>query len=63
MKVLNPLAILDIRLLPGNVLDVMRVHQAHFDLAPFQDLKERNPVDAGGLHRDRSNPELLEQVG
>ncbi len=62
MEVLNPLAVLDVGLLTRHILNVLRVNQAHFNLALLQNLKKRNPVNASGLHRDRLNLALLKPV-
>jgi hypothetical protein len=34
----------------------------HLELAGFQDLEQRNPVDAGGLHRHCFDPAAVEPV-
>ena len=47
MQILQPLAIDDIALAPGYMLDMLRIHQAHLKASLFQDLKQRHPVDAG----------------
>jgi hypothetical protein len=35
MEILQPLAIDDIALAPGNVFDMMSIHQAHLQAGPF----------------------------
>src|SRR5271157_2748614 len=62
MKVLNPLAILNIGLSAGHVLDVMGVDQPHIDLALLQYLEQWDPVHSGRLHRHGSNLALLKPV-
>jgi hypothetical protein len=47
---LEPLAILDVRLPPRDVLDVAGVHQADLKLPLLQDLVEGDPVHPGGFH-------------
>jgi hypothetical protein len=42
---------------------VPRVHQVHLKAARVQDLVQRNPIDAGGLHGDGRDPTVLEPVG
>jgi len=41
---------------------VPRIHQIHVDPARVEDLVERNPVDAGGLHRDGGHTTLLQPL-
>jgi hypothetical protein len=53
VDLLQPLRIVHIRLPAGDVLDVARVDQQHLEATDFENLKDRNPVPAGRLHRDR----------
>ena len=63
MEVLQPLAIGDVGLAARHVLDMTGVDQAHPEAAVFQDLKERNPENARGLHRHAFDAALLEPIG
>ena len=63
MQVLNPLTIGYVGLPPRNILYMMCIHQANFEPVRFQDLKHRNPVNARGLHRHRSNATALKPIG
>jgi len=63
MKKLQPLAVLDVGLAAGHVLDVPGVDQADLDAAVLQNLKERNPVNAGGLHCDGDHTARHKPVG
>ena len=47
MKVLNPLAVGNIGLSAGHVLDVMGIDQPYVDLALLQNLEQWNSIDAG----------------
>ncbi len=58
IQILKPLAVLDIALPARGVLDVAGVHQAHLKAARLEDLVERDPVDAGRLHRHRGDAAL-----
>ena len=51
MQILQPLAVLHVGFAPGHVFDVTGVDQADLQTARFENLEERHPVDAGGLHR------------
>ncbi len=59
---LEPLAVLDVALPPGDVLHVPGVHQADRELPRLQDLVEGDPVHARGLHGDRGDPASGEPV-
>ena len=60
---LQPLRIGDVGLATGDVLGIPGVDKHHGKPTLFQDLEGRDPVDAGGLHRDRLDVALLEPVG
>ena len=55
VELLQPLAILDVGLAAGKVFDVVGVDQADVQSVGFQDLGDRDPVDAGGFHGDRGD--------
>jgi hypothetical protein len=63
MKVWPPLAIGDVGLAARHVLDLTGVDQAHPAAAVFQDLQERNPENARGLHRHGFHAARLEPLG
>ena len=46
----EPLTVLDVALAAGDVLDVAGVDEQDLDPAGFEDVVDRDPVDAGGLH-------------
>jgi hypothetical protein len=52
MEVLKPLAIGNVGLPAGNILHVLRIDKANIHATGLQDLIHRDPVHAGGLHRD-----------
>src|SRR5262245_7909576 len=59
----DPLTVADIALAAWDVLDVPSVHEYRLQTARFQDLVDRDPVDAGGFHGDRGNATGNEPVG
>ena len=59
---LEPLAVLDVARPAGGLRTVAGVHQADRDPARLPALGERNPVDAGRLHRHRRAAALPEPV-
>lgn len=63
MQVLDPLAVRNIRLSSGNVLDVVGVYDPNVNFSLLQNLEQGNPIHARRLHRDRPNPALLQPVG
>jgi len=50
MQVQQPLALLHIALTPWQVLRVLRIDQLDLETPFFQNLVERNPIHASGLH-------------
>ena len=60
---LEPLAVLDVRFPPRDVLHVPGVHQVHFELPRLQDLVEGDPGAPGGLHGDGGHAALREPIG
>src|SRR5689334_4653658 len=63
MQTLNPLAVFPVRLASGRDLDLAGIDQEYAYAARFEDLINRQPVDAGRFHRHRINPTNLEPVG
>ena len=59
----QPLTVLDIALAAGDVLDVAGVDEQNLDAACFEDVIDRDPVDAGGLHSDARDATGDEPVG
>jgi hypothetical protein len=59
----QPLTLLHVALPPREILRVARVDQEHLEAAGVEDLVQRHPVDAGGLHRDRGDATPLEPLG
>jgi hypothetical protein len=62
MKILEPLAVLNIGLTAWEIFAVTCVDEADFDAGALEDLEERNPIDAGGLHGDGSDVTLEQPV-
>ncbi len=56
----QPLAFLHVGLSAGHILGVLRVHQHHPDAMLFQNVVQRDPVHAGGLHRHSIDPARLQ---
>src|SRR5450759_180293 len=63
MQSLQPLAVQHVRLAPGYILQMPRIHQKDADTALFQDLVQGDPVDPGRLHRHRIHPTGFQPVG
>jgi hypothetical protein len=63
VEILKPLAVGDIRLAAGHVLDVARVDEAHLQSPCLENLQERDPEHPGRLHRDRADATRLKPVG
>src|SRR5450432_1922432 len=55
MQMLNPLALVKVGTFAGYILHVARIDQARPYAVLFQYVVHRNPVDASGLHRGRSD--------
>jgi hypothetical protein len=62
VQLLQPLRIVHIRLAAGDVLDVAGVDQQHLEPARVENLKDRNPLHAGRLHRDRRDAHRREPI-
>ena len=63
MQLAEPLAVLDVALAAGDVFDVPRVDQEDLNPPGFEDVVDRNPVDAGGFHGDAGHATGDEPVG
>jgi hypothetical protein len=53
---------LHVGLASGQILRVPGVDQVHLQTAGIEDLVERDPIDAGGLHGDGGDATLLKPV-
>jgi hypothetical protein len=60
METLEPLAVGDIALASGHVLDVTRIHELYLESVLFEDLEGRDPIDARRFHGDRRDAAFLE---
>ena len=62
-QLLQPLAVLHVRLAPGDVLHMPGVDQVDREAPRLEKLEQGYPVDAGGLHRHRVHPAFGEPAG
>jgi hypothetical protein len=63
VQLLQPLAVGDIAFAARQILHVAGVDQFDLQAPPLQDLKERDPIDAGGLHDHRVDALFEEPIG
>jgi len=63
MQLLEPLRIIDIGLPSGHRLHIPRIDQQDLKPARFEQLEDRNPIDPGGLHRDRGDANRRQPLG
>ncbi len=63
VELADPLAVGDVRLAAGDILDVGAVDQVDLEAASLQQLEDWNPVDAGGFHRHGLHTAFLEPIG
>src|SRR5882672_3537546 len=62
VELLDPLAVEHVALAPRDVLHMRRVHEADVEAGGLEYLENRYPQDAGGFHRDGSDPLALEPL-
>ncbi len=62
MELWQPLAVQDIALASGHVLDLSGIDQHPLEASGFEDLIQGNPVHAGGFHGHRVDATLHEPV-
>src|SRR4029450_2363773 len=53
VQLLEPLTVLHVGFASWHMLDMATIDQGQLQAAGFQEFEDRNPVDAGGLHRHR----------
>ena len=63
MKVLQPLTIGDVRLTAGDIFHMVGIDEEDLEAPRFQDLKQRNPIDARGFHGHGIDGTLFQPVG
>ena len=63
VQLAQPLAIRHITLPAGDILEVPRVHEQDLEAARFEDLVDRDPIDAGRFHRHARHATRGEPVG
>ena len=62
VKLLDPLAVQDIRLSPRHVLHMPRIHQCYLESRHLQDVVHRDPVDPRRLHGHLPDPARLQPL-
>ena len=62
VELLDPLAVEDIGLATGNILDVTGVDQEYLKAALVEDFVDGNPIDASGLHSHGVDAAGLEPI-
>ncbi len=62
MELLKPLAVAHVGLSAGHILDVTRIDQVDNEAPLFKNLEQRDPIHAGGLHRDRVHLTVLQPL-
>ena len=62
-ELLKPLTVQYVGLATRHILDVPGIDQKHREAARFQQLEQRDPVHAGGLHRDRVHAAGVKPIG
>ncbi|MCK7517044.1 MAG: hypothetical protein MZV64_04635 [Ignavibacteriales bacterium] len=50
VEIPEPLAVGDVTLAPRHVADVAGIHQQHLEAVRLQNVKDRDPIHAGGFH-------------
>ena len=63
MQLAEPLTVLDVTLPAGHVFDVAGVDEQDLQASGFEDVVDRDPVDAGGFHGDAGDATRDEPVG
>jgi hypothetical protein len=62
VKLLQPLSIIDVCLSTRHVLHVTGVHQKYLEAASLENLEDRDPIHARGLHCNRLDSDSREPV-